>query len=233
MDEVWKRERRRQEAEQWRKNRMRLNWPIHKLIAVKALNEFKDAARQDRQAYVVANGQKRHAGELGCDFVGREEIGLEVPGSTVSKTIERGPRGANKIQSNYERGARLVIQYNEWRGIIQAWCFLPWIGAGAQPRADHDKDILLFYTYNPDDLTRDRVIKLVKQTLTIQRVVSCAVHASWWDVRKFRWWKYVDDRNRKGIGGRNFNLLTVWRTTIISAALAGIAALESLISLFS
>jgi len=215
MDKVWQKEKRRRDAEQWRKDRMRRNWPIHRQIAVRVLNQFKDAARGDGVTFVVDGGQHQQNLKRLREFPGQEEIKLVIPSFAYRKEIDRS-HGTESVRWDVEHGGGLIIQYLEWRGIVQAWCILPWIGK-ADARDSQDKDILLFYSYNPDDITEQRVAKMISQTLTIHRVATGLSRASWWDVQTTRYWKYMDDRNRKGIGGRNFKLIGPWFITVTGA----------------
>lgn len=212
MDKVWQREKRRQDAEQWRKDRMRRNWPIHKQIALRVLNQFKDAARSDGVSYVVQAGQSSGSKRI-HEFIGQDEISLHTPRATVGKEVIWSE---TPLHITEHRGG-LVIQYNEWRGLIQALYICPRLTTDKEPRVGHDHDIMLFHTYNADDLTKRRIEKLVRQTLTIHRVVSAVTHASWWDVQKTRYWKYMDDRNHKGIGGRDFKFFRPWTIGIFGA----------------
>lgn len=229
MDKVWQREKRRRDAEQWRKDRMRRNWPIHKQIAVRVLNQFKDAARRDGVRYVVDGGQHQQNMKRLREFPGQEEIKLMIPSFAYRKEINRS-QGAESVRWDLERGGGLIIQYLEWRGIVQAWCILPWIGK-ADARHSQDKDILLFHTYNPDDITEKRVAKMIQQTLMINRVASGLSCASWWEVQQVRYWKYMDDRNRKGIGGREFKFIGNWLITVVGAFYLLITLVSSIVSL--
>lgn len=216
MDKIWEREKRRRDAEQWRKDRMRRNWPIHKQIAVRVLNQFKEAARLDDVRYAVDDGQHQENMKRLLECPGQELIKFMIPDVAYRKEIDRTHGGERIRWAGVERGGGLIIEYLEWRGIVQAWCILPWVGK-TEDKDRHDKDILLFHTYNPDDITKERVEKMIRQTLTIHRVASGLTHASWWDVQRARYWKYIDDRNRKGIGGRNFKLIGPWPLALFGA----------------
>lgn len=227
MDKIWQREKRRQDAEQWRKDRMRRNWPIHKQIAVRVLNQFKEAARKDGVRYVVQAGQASGSKRM-HEFIGQDEISLYTPVVTAGKEVTRseGPRHIAE-----HRGG-LVIQYNEWRGLIQALYIYPRLTTDKEPRVGHNHDIMLFRTYNPDDLTKTRIEKLVRQTLTINRVVSVVTHASWSEVRWHRYWKYMDDRNHKGIGGRDFKLFRPFTIGVFGAIYLAVTLWSAIASLW-
>ncbi|MDT4829070.1 hypothetical protein FQZ97_624800 [compost metagenome] len=221
MESMWKREFRKRQRNLERKERTNRNWPLHRDTALRIFGEFKQLARKDGVHFEVDGGVPVIPGT--DRLLGESNIVLSVPAIATGIGRISYANGGESITREIEKGCRLTIHHSEPEGLIEAFL--------SMPRRDPplpNSEILIFHTYNSDELTADRVKSLIRQFLVFHRVTSRLQRGGLAERYKVRWWRFIDVRNRRGIGQREHHFLTKWEL-IVLGALAAIVG-SSLIS---
>ena len=124
--------------------------------------------------------------------------------------IKKGNDQTN-IDSKKEIGASLVITFSNPARVN---VFLqPSEYAG---RVTDVKDVLIYHSRNPDDLTKKQVLKFVRHFLIFQRVDSVIERASLLDRLRVQWLIFLDVRNRKRTNSLLFSFLNHWGAILVT-----------------
>ncbi|WP_419737398.1 hypothetical protein [Pseudomonas sp. COR18] len=220
LEKIWKRELRKRQANEFRRDRTILNWPIHAQRVVDVFQAFEQQARKDGvHMRVVEPEFSPKPEEVGTFITGASSVhlgfGIEYTGEGI---LDRDVEGYAQHALEIETGSELVVHFSSASGLIQVFF--------RHPKTDRNKKskepILYKYTYNTDTLTHDWIASLIPPFLAFNRCSSVLQRPGLIDVWRMRWWQFYDIRNRRGYLKKFKHIFTAWELLVIGAVISAI-----------
>lgn len=172
--------------------------------------------------HVVDFCDSQNENENGPWTEGEDSIVLSGLGRLTGKEKHYESLGGSHREVAMESGGSLVVHYTYRQSIVQVFLVPPRTD-GAERK---QMEILLWSSYNTDDLTPAFYRNLIKKFLVFCRLESPLESGSRVERLRARWWKYADIRNRRNLLPTPHTYLNAWE---VSAAAAVIAILGLLI----
>ncbi|NBF13015.1 hypothetical protein [Pseudomonas sp. Fl4BN1] len=227
LEQIWKKEYRKRKANELRKDRMILNWPIHAQRAVEVFRAFSDEASKDGIHLNVTEPEwSPHPRAIGSFILGATSVhlrfGIEKTGEGV---LVRKKDGSEEETHYFESGAELIVHFSPAGGLIQVYFKHPVTNLEEKRK----EPILYRNTYNSDDLTYDWLASLIPPFLAFNRFESVLARPGTFDSLRMRWWLFFDIRNRRGYIEKFQHLFTTWELLIAGLALSIISVIAGTI----
>ena len=219
LERIWKREIKRRKRTAAHVERSNRNWPSHAEKIVETFKEFAEIARRDGVGLSVDEPfwydpeLSRSNNFIGERFLGQTAVVLRFHFVLTGIVVVKRSEEEGGMSSELERGAQLIIHHSEHSGAVQVFLDRPWV-EGERPK---EESLLIDYTYNTDDLTRQWTEKQIARFLVFNRVESKMLRPSLLDRAKVRLWRFWDIRNRRGYLDSFQHLLTPWEMVLLTA----------------
>ncbi len=224
---IWKSELRKRESHAKRCARCDRNWLTHKAIGLAQFHDFASIAMEDWVFFhVVDFCESQNENENGPWTTGDDNIVLSGSHRFTGKETHYESLSGHYRDVSAETGGSLVVHYTYRQGLVQVFLVPPRTDSTNIKKAE----ILLWSSYNTDNLTSDFYRSLIAKFLVFCRVESSLDSSSIVDRCRVRWWKYMDIRNRRNLFPETHKYLNGWE---ISAAAALIAIASLVVSIFS
>lgn len=215
LKRMWQKEARRRKSNDFRKDRMVRNWPIHAQRAVEVFSAFAmEAAKDGVRLTVTGPAWSDPTETLGEFIIGSSSVHMRFATQytgegLITRTAERETK-----QLDLERGSELILHHSPSDGTIQVFFEHPTL---RNEEEDRKEPLLYAFTYNTDQLTNDWLASLIPPFLTFNRVESRLELPSYLDTCRMRWWRFTDIRNRRGYLNTFQHLLTPWELVLMGA----------------
>ena len=227
LNKIWKSEFRKRTLHAGRCERCDRNWLIHKSIGLAQFAAFAEVAIRDGVYFQVIDfADNQRLAEEGPWFEGEDSIVLSSAARFTGKeTHYESLAGFHKNVVMEESGS-LIVHYTYRQGSIQVFLSPP----RTQGAYVKKPDVLIWSSYNTDNLTRDYYNSLIAKFLVFCRVESSLEASTVIDRCRVRWWKYMDIRNRRNLLNTNNKFLNGWE---LSTAAAFVAVLGLIVAILS
>ena len=219
IKKLWAADQKARERHLWHKKRNIRNWPIHKMRALAVFECFAHAAREHGQFFGVIDQIRKPEApdEVGIFHYGQDHVSLIFPSRPTGElTVTQSWGGGVYSKREREAGASLAIHFSEHNGVFQTFLFPPKYSALVKEK----RGVLIDFSFNMDNLTPDYSAKMIRKLLIFNRVESILESSTLLERWRVRWWRFIDVRNRKGIGEKAEHLLTPWEMIVLAALLA-------------
>lgn len=229
LERIWEAESRKRKANEFRKNRMILNWPIHAQRAVEVFQAFaREASKDGVRLNVKGPEWNPPPGEVGYFSLGSETVylgfGIE---NTGEGNLIRNKDGAEEYTFDFEKGAALIIHFSPAGGVIQVFFEHPITNLEEKRK----EPILYRHTCNTDDLTYSWLASLIPPFLAFNRFESVLERPSIFDSFRVRWWLFFDIRNRRGYIEKFQHLFTTWELLVVGLVISVISLIGGFVGL--
>ncbi|CAI8978914.1 DUF4178 domain-containing protein [Pseudomonas sp. IT-P100] len=224
LERIWRNEARKRKANEFRKDRVNRNWPIHAQRAVDVFRAFAVEAKKDNVHLIVSepewlekNNDSPLGRRIGEFVIGASSVNLRFAANyTGEGMLTRTPDGES-TKLDLERGAELIIHHSPSDGSIQVFFEYP---ASTLEEEERTEPLLYAFTYNTDSLTTAWLTSLLPPFLSFNRVGSSLEHPSYLDTWRMRWWRFMDIRNRRGYLDKFHHILTPWELLLLGVIIA-------------
>lgn len=223
LERIWRKEARKRRANEFRKDRVNRNWPIHAQRAVDVFRAFAAEAKKDGVYLIVSepewceNGRAPLPGLLGEFIIGASSVHLRFGTEYTGEGLLTRTMDGETTRLDYERGSQLIIHHSPTDGLIQVFFEYPVSTLEVEKRHE---PLLYTFTYNSDLLTNEWLASLLPPFLTFNRVESRLEHPSYLDSLRMRWWRFTDVRNKRGYLDKFHHILTPWELLMLGGVLA-------------
>lgn len=220
LERIWRNEARKRKANELRKDRVNLNWPIHAQQAVDVFRAFATEAKKDNVRLIVIE-PRGDIDSLGCKRMGKFAVGassvhLRFAPTFTGEGMMTRTADAEDATFDFERGAELTIYHSPSNGLVQVFFEFP----ASSLEGKKSEPLLYDYTYNTDRLTNAWLTSLLPPFLSFNRVESRLEHPSRLDIWRMRWYRFMDVRNRRGYLDKFHHILTPWELLWLGVIIA-------------
>ncbi|POA74717.1 hypothetical protein [Pseudomonas sp. DP16D-R1] len=226
VERIWRKEARKRKANDFRKDRMIRNRPIHAQRAVEVFRAFALEAEKYGVYLIVREPEwSPKPDTLGEFIIGASSVHIRFGSEYTGEGLLTRTSDGETTRLDLERGSELIIHHSPADGSIQVFFEYPVSNLEEENRKE---PLLYTFTYNTDLLTNDWLISLLKRFLAFNRVESRLQHPSYLDTWRMRWWRFTDVRNRRGYLNSFQHLLTPWELLLLAAVatLPGFAIIQ-------
>lgn len=223
LERIWKREVRKRKANEFRKDRVNRNWPIHAQRAVDVFRAFALEAEKDgvhlnvSEPELFENRRDPLPGLMGEFIIGASSVLLSFGTEYTGEGLLTRTADGESTRLDCERGSQLIIHHSPSDGLIQVFFEYP---VSTLVEEERQEPLLYTFTYNSDLLTIEWLTSLLPPFLAFNRVESRLQHPSYLDSWRMRWWRFTDVRNKRGYLDKFHHILTPWELLLLGGILA-------------
>ncbi|WP_340052245.1 hypothetical protein [Pseudomonas proteolytica] len=202
------------------------NWPLHRERCLVFFRAVAKEARSKGFSFQVVDAKEIE--NLNMKFTSGQGSRCDVEDNVALTFAVRTMDGVTRnyidgvlsdISREKEYGASLVVHHRYSIGLTHVFLVPPHLEGSEQSR----NEIIVYYTFNLDDIHVGRLRSLLSMLFVMQRVGGVDERSSLLDRVRFRYWKFMDARNREVVEGGVHKFLTTWEIYVFVGAVGALS----------